>query len=635
MKYLDFRLRLFLCLLGLFLIAFTTARIALILTHGDSFDSLVAGQLLLAFLSGLKFDLATSATFVGIPFLMMNLPIVSRKWFKAWTLIAIIEFFLMVPILVADHIFFGHVKRHIGDEIKLIGNDLGFLLDFTLKGYVPHLIFALAASVVLFMLLSKLIDKWYSKDFRFKTEPVRILAVIFFLVMAIRGFTFHGKPIGVVDAFDYGSSEYGNVVLNGVFTSYQSSRSSKSINHNFFGRENAINTAQGLVVESDERATDQNYPLMRARENFSVNAEGYNVVLILLESWSYKFIDSFSRSDFGATPNFDALANNGLMFTDFYANGQRSIIGIAASLTGIPAVPGMPTLGSGLELSNITRIGTVLKDRDYSTIFVQTSKRGSFRMEGIASASGFDEFYGKQDIPLIYPYKTDEEPAFGFDYDGLMFLKDKLDGAGKPFFAVFFSGTTHAPYILLDDAFQKYPHGSHSLNGYLNTLYYSDYSIGEFFKAVKRSSWFENTIFILTADHALGQFQGNTIDDKFSIPLVLYCPKLFSHRKIGFPSSQADIMPTIMEMLNLKTSYSAIGKSLLRDYENRFVFFTEGNNIGLITENGYLKHSLKTRLETRSFKDGFDANEAEKSLLSIDEALYTLLKENRWYAVSR
>jgi phosphoglycerol transferase MdoB-like AlkP superfamily enzyme len=618
MKHIDFRLRLFLCLLGLFLLAFTTARVSLIIIYSDSFKTLTASQFVMSFLSGLKFDLATAATFVGIPFLMISLPVFNRKWFKTWSLIAIIEFFLMAPVLVADLIFFGHVKRHIGEEIKLIGNDFEFLKDFILGDYFIHVVVILAMPALLFVLFSRLIDKWYSKDFKLTTEPIRILFIIFFLVMAIRGWTFHGKPVGVADAFDYGSSAYGNIVLNGVFTSYQSARSSRSINHNFFGKDKAIDTAQRLVVEDDEEVINTLYPLMRERKSYSVNGEGYNVVIILLESWSFRFMDSFSGADYGVTPNFDSLANNGLMFTNFYANGQRSVFGIAATLVGVPTIPGIPFLGRGLEISNITRLGSILKARSYSSVGVQTSGRGSFRLEGIASALGFDEFYGREDISIVFPYQTDQAPSWGYDYDGLMLFKEKLDNIGRPFLGFFFSGTTHSPYVLLHEMFKKYPEDE-PINRYLNSLYYSDYSLGEFFKFAKETDWFENTIFIITADHALGHMQKDTLDDKFRIPLVIYCPKLLPHKKFDFLSSQADLLPTIFEMLKLKSPYSSMGKSLLGDYENS------------ITDNGAIKHSLKTRLETHAFKEGFDVDEAEKLLLSLDEAVHSLLKDNRWY----
>jgi len=633
MRWLDFRLRLSLLLLALGLGTFLTARLFLLFIYRDIFSPLNFRQFLMAFVDGLRFDLCTFATFLGMPLFMINLPILRKSWYRFWSLLLLIELFIIACILTIDIVFFGYVKRHIGAEAVLIMNDIDYLLTHIYEQYLLHLIILIIFLIFLLLWIYRFINKYYStQKIRFSAELIRLFLLIAFLVFSIRGtFRFHGKPINVIDAFKYGKTEYGNLVLNGVFTAYHTLRSTKYINHNFYDETEAIKLSQQYIVEKDEIIINENYPLMRMKKKFFITTSRYNIVFFLLESWSAKFIDSFSQSHYGVTPNFDKIAKNGLMFLNFYANGQRSIEGIAAILVGIPTLPGLPYLGKGLEIVDITRLGKILKDYGYSTIFVQTSKRRSFRMEGIAAALGFEEFYGKEDIPMRQRYMTDKEPAFGYDYEGLMFLKERLDEIKEPFFAFFFSGTTHPPYILLDKKFEKYPHAPESLEGFLNTLYYADWSIGEFMKAAKKTDWFENTVFIFTADHTLGRFQGNDLRDRFWIPLVIYSPKLFSHRKINYLGSQADLIPTIIELLNIKAPYTAVGKSLFGDYKKRFVFFVEGNNIGLMTKDGYLKHNYKQRLETKAFNKNFDVKEAENTLLSIDEALYILLKQNRWY----
>jgi len=104
----------------------------------------------------------------------------------------------------------------------------------------------------------------------------------------------------------------------------------------------------------------------------------------LLESWTPEYIDSFSDKNFAVTPNFDSIANNGLKFTNFYANGDRSIYGLTATLLGIPQILGIPYLGTGLEVYNIFRIGKIFDEMGYRTIFAQTSSSGSYRVDAIA-----------------------------------------------------------------------------------------------------------------------------------------------------------------------------------------------------------------------------------------------------------
>src|SRR5690554_908404 len=96
----------------------------------------------------------------------------------------------------------------------------------------------------------------------------------------------------------------------------------------------------------------------------------------------------------------------------------------------------------------------------YDTVMMQTSSRRSFHMDAIASLVGFNQYYGMEDFPMLRDYPV-SMPAFGWDYEGLMFLSQKLKqvDADSPFFAFFFTGTTHEPFPDPGQEFHVYPHG--------------------------------------------------------------------------------------------------------------------------------------------------------------------------------
>ncbi len=119
----------------------------------------------------------------------------------------------------------------------------------------------------------------------------------------------------------------------------------------------------------------------------------------MFESLSAGYVDSFSENDYGVTPNFDYYANNGLKFTNFYANGQRSLTGITALLAGITQPHGMPPLGEGLELSKLSYLGKLAAQNGYDTLAIQSSNRGSFKVDAIMNLAGFKQYYGAEDIP--------------------------------------------------------------------------------------------------------------------------------------------------------------------------------------------------------------------------------------------
>jgi len=595
---------------------------------------LTAKETILAFIDGIRFDLSIFFTFSGIFLLMLLIPIKKKLYYKVNMLFILIFYNAYIIILSGDLIFFEDVKRHISDEIILMGNDLSFFVHFIEGNYLIYL--AILTMLLCNILLWKKI-RHYINDKIFPNVNIfskkDMAAIFLFLIIAVFGIrgTPTGKSINLVDAFTMGSSQYGNLVLNGVFTSYHTIRARKLKRTNYFPKKKAEATATKLIIEDYEQVNNTEYPLDRhIKKEAAKKKQKYNIAILLLESWSAKFIDGISHNGYGATPNVDKRIKDSLVFDNFYANGQRSIYGITSTLLSIPYVKGLPFLGQGLEVSNIIRIGNMFNQRDYSTIAMQSSNRRSFRVSSIAKAIGFKEFYGREDIPVIYPYTPGQWPHFGWDYDTLQFLFHKLDKASKPFFSFVFTGTTHENFTLPAKEFEKFkPHGEHSLNGFLNTLYYADYSIGAFLKKAEKTPWFKNTIFILLADHCLGKFQSNSIKEKFNIPLIVYAPYIIKPGINHSLGSQVDIVPTILDITGANSHYSGIGKSLFRKSDKRFAILNQGNIYHYKTASGYISCSENKIIDT-NIKSSIKQQKMLNNFLSVDQTLFDLIKENKF-----
>jgi len=518
-------------------------------------------------------------------------------------------------------------------------DDTDFVISFAINQYWYLLItFIIAFTLFIRNLLRNINRNYLYVKPKLIKEIVIQIAIVLLIIIGIRG-TFGDKPINIINAYGHGSSEYGNLTLNGVFSVYHVNRSSGNIKHRFYPENEANSHALSLITEELDIIPDIEFPLMRKFKNFSKVNNGnkkYNIVFFLLESWTPQFIDCYSNQSYGVTPNFDSIAKKGLKFTNAYANGDRSIYGITATLLGIPQPIGLPYLGTGLEVYNLFRIGKIFDEIGYRTIFAQTSKRGSFRVDAIAKGLGFKEFYAQQDFPKAGIYETNEVPLFGWDYEALLFLEDKISEQNKPFFAYLFTGTTHEEYILPSKKFEKYPHKRNGINGYLNTLYYSDWALGEFFKKAKTKEWFKNTVFIFTADHC-NRYVGKTVPEKFLIPLVIYAPGIIESGESAIICSQSDLPATIFDLLNLKFEYSGTGKSLMQNYKNRFVLGRNGETMFYINDKGYILHNLNTILEKKVRENEHADNSQkvlkglEKDLLSIDQFLYNLIKSNKFY----
>lgn len=630
-----FKILFFLVLLHIFIFSFF--RIFNYIKYFDIFSSLGTNQMIIAFIDGIRFDLSIFFTFSGILFLLVLVPVNSKLFHKinASTILILLNFYIII--LSADIEFFGNVKRHLADEILLMKNDLGFITSF-IKGNIKLNILIFMIFVLNIFILKKSFF-WINSNLKRisltkKNKIKASFALFLFLttsVLIIRG-TPSGRPINVIDAFTMGSKQYGNLVLNGVFTAYHSSRAYKKADKNFFNDdETAFKKASSYIIDDHEIIPNEKFPLeKKIRPKNKRDKNNYNIAIILLESWSYAFIDSLSGSAYGVTPNIDEIAKDAFVFKNFYANGQRSIVGIASTLLSIPQINGLPYLGQGLEVSNVFRVANYFNNQGYRTIAVQSSGRRSFRVSSITKALGFKEFYGREDIPVVFNYTSNERPNFGWDYDTLEFFYNKLDSGKKPFFSFVFTGTTHEKFILPHEKFEKYPHDQHGLNGFLNTLYYSDYSIGKFFEKAKKADWFKNTIFIITADHCLGKFQKNDINAKFKIPLMVYAPGIIKKGESQTLGSQVDIIPTILDLTGADISFSGTGKSLLRKSQNRFAILNQGKLMTILNDKGSISMMDKKLVSSDLAKN--ETQESLKDILfSVDQSVYKLVKNNRFY----
>lgn len=604
---------------------FSACRLLLLARYPAEFASLDLSQTLAALGNGLRFDGAVLARLLALPLLLMVLPwrgCERRGWFDplAWFVYLLVVG--LVLLLVADVIYFEHVRRHLSYELLLVQNDKQFVVDMALKVYL--------GALLLFVLFAALLGWAWGKILAVPLKPARLAPLKFvalFLALAVVGRGgVSGKVIEIIDAYGTGDSAYGNLSLNGAFTTLVFALNIDDANHHFFPEERAV-----ALLAEQRPVGDSRFPMVG--EFAHGQPSGYNIVFVLLESWNFQYVDSFAGRGYGATPNFDALAAEGMRFTHFYAAGQRSIDGIQATLTGIPALKGMPRIDTGVGISNISRIGAIAGRHGYDSVFVQSSDRDSFKVGGIAAATGFNAFYGMQDIPLLLDYAEPQASVFGWDYDTLMFLKGKLDGMSKPFLAYAFTGTTHEPYADLGARFNIRPHEANGENGYLNALHYADWSIGQFMAEARRAPWFDKTIFIFTADHA-NHFQQGDFLASFHTPLLVYAPGIIAAGENTVIGSQLDMLPTFMDLLGFPDEFSALGESLLHKPDGGYAFTSMGGaSIALITPDGYLKHSLQNRLESAPFREGVDGHlfdRMEQRLLAMDQLSYELLQANRW-----
>lgn len=628
----DVRLWISLASVAAALVIFAVTRAGIFWANAPLFADLSAAQIGSAFLNGLRFDFYMVALGMGPVIFLLNLPIKSARWVKLGGVILLAELVFLTGFLVADFVYFPKVGRHIAEEIIQVSADWGYVLSYMFRelGWALALLLGGFAAAVwgLFVWVDR-----QGVQTRSGRKVAAVLAVILLLcVLGIRGHIGGGKSLGVADVYNYATTANGAALtLNGAFTAYQVGRKGAQEFTNTFPVERAILNAQELLISPAEKVLLKEYSLERKRTIPATvpGAKRPNIFIVLLEGWHPYYVDGISHHNLGATPVFDEILKNGVQFTNAYAAGQRSIFGFAAVLAGVPLLPGLPMFGYGLEMTGLSPLPRHFAQNGYYTFFAQTSHRDSYRLCALASYLGMQDSFGWEDIPQRLPYR--EKAPFGYDYDALQFAADKIrEHPGQPFLGMVFTGITHEPFTSTLPQFDKYPYDSWE-HGFLNTLAFADWSLGELLKRAEKDGWLNDTVFVFVADHTSGGPADPTLKNHFQIPLVLYAPGRLNPQTVEYVVSQLDIGPTLYNLAGLNPAYTVLGRDMFDKQAPHLALVAEGNTLGLVTAEGAIRHTGSRLLSVEPYSENFDVARAEEQLLSLSQAAYTLLKENRWY----
>ena len=617
------------------LLPFSFARLSLLLIYREDFQSMGAMAILSAFATGLRFDLSVTLIGILLPLLFMLLPFRwshHAYWQRFWGWVIFVVLLLLAFMLAADTIYFGVVHRHAGSEIGAISADIAPMLALAVGQYGIILLLFLIGGVFGALLWRRLIHPIPAVPQRVWPRLLGIAIIFFLLAILARG-GWSRKPINVSDAFYSNSISQGYLTLNGAFAITHALNDGAPPLHDYMPQSEAIARTQRILAGSSEPFKKVDYPIYR-QANSAVQGQKPNVVVLMLESWGAIHMDILRKQmnmpPLGVTPNFDKLAKQGRIYTNFYGNGQRSIQGAQAILAGMPSLPGMPFLGEGIEHNRQSYLGELAQSQGYETLFLQSSDRGSFRFDSIAARAGFSTYEGAEDIPELGKTPKPASTWGTWDHNTFQEANKQFASARKPFLGFVFTSTTHVPWIIPDARWRKYP-GDSDREKFLNSLYYADWALGEFIAAAKKAGYYDNTIFVITADHA-NEFveHAEYTPNLYHIPLLIVGPGV-KPEVDGRIGSQFDIAPTIADLAGWSTGYAGLGRSLMDStrINERVAFCVRGDVMDLITSRGWVSHDLSHRLGSASGMNSAETDELERNLLAEYQTVSRLLTENR------
>ncbi len=539
-------------------------------------------DLVLACINGLRYDLSAIALINTGIFVIQLIPLnklsaaVNRgKNFVLGFCFTLVNGFTL-SLNVVDLEYFKFTGKRITADGFLLARDIG---DQTLQIALYYWYFSILILFIYGILA------WVSRRTYRQENRGSVIAAISIAILG--GLAFRGgwqaKPLIPANAFAQ-NPEMGSVVLNTTFTLIKSSDKAA------VSELNEMASEEVKAIISQAKVTkplplDSSWPKPK------------NIVVIILESFGSEYVFPPQNKPSYA-PFLKELSERGSNFPRAYANARRSIDAMPAIFSGVPTWMEPPFITSPYQTNQIAAAPQVFLENGYETLFFHGGNNGTMFFDVMAKRLGFAGYYGADQ----YPDRKDYDGKWGiFDEPYLQYFADTLGKQEKPFLATVFTLSSHHPYTIPPQHKDKFPKGTLEIH---ESVAYADFALRRFYETAKSMPWFQDTLFVITADHTSKQEypENDNLEGRFHVPLVLIMndkPLPFPDSVLASPVQHADLSETLLDIARLsQAKASHFGESLCRLEKRPGVVMYEFDGYHLIGMHSGLSWWRDGRSET-------------------------------------
>lgn len=577
----------------LHLLVYLGLRLQFLIWNWASLKTLSVSDILIAFLYGVRFDLAALSIPVGIfclgwIWLQRASPFSRKSWLCFFT---VLHCFLIV-LNYGDAELLNFTARRFTKSSFFLFNEAqasNIVTPYVGMFFVTIFSWALYSYLVYRLLWA---PKKSGQAPLSPATPVSLFkkAGLSFGILVVTVILSRGglqvKPLTFVDAKIFDQSYANNLVLNSTFTLVKSFGKPSVERIHYFDNEKMLS----LLNQQELPST------------FSLNAKRtvpLNVVYIFLESFSKEYTNLQNPE---VTPFLNSLRQQGKDFVHAYANGRRSIEGVAALLSGIPALMEEPFINSEFSANQVIGLGTLLAAENYHTSFFHGARNGSMHFDQFMRSVGIENYFGKNE----YPNQGDNDGTWGiFDEPFLQWTCGKISEFKEPFFTSIFTLTSHQPFKIPEQYKDRFKDERLPI---LKSIQYADFALQRFMECAEKQKWYTNTLFIFTADHTGPELQQEAsfesqfdhqldsqldsqfdsrfadsfeirFENRFTVPLVFFSPsvEVLKDLKTDQYAQHIDILPTLLETLQIPLkNKNHLARSLWQPGPKVIALYTDG-----------------------------------------------------------
>jgi len=303
-----------------------------------------------------------------------------------------------------------------------------------------------------------------------------------------------------------------------------------------------------------------------------------NVIIIFLESFSSRLTGVYNPQYTDLTPSLNEMAKdkNTTIFKKYFNSSTPTITALMSQLCSFLPPTGHDEIEGQKHLQRhyLLCLPEILKNNggfQYTNYITAVAKDYASK-DTILASMGIDNIFGTEELAKLI---KGEPMAWGYsDHQMFPVLGELMqkNRAKEPFFMALSTVDTHPPFTLVKDVIE-YKDGKNNL---LNTIHTTDNAFGLFWRQFVNSEFYNNTIVIAVADHAVfptaytadtmpkGVKNMNYYDELF---FTMYAPDSVLPKEVDMYSSGLDLTPTLLQMLSVNVPNSFEGHSIFDDRE--------------------------------------------------------------------
>ena len=381
-----------------------------------------------------------------------------------------------------------------------------------------------------------------------------------FLILAMIRSTTDHRPVNPSYAVFSQDSMVNQLPLNSpyslLYAVYEHRRdaSSKKVRYGSMADAEVLDIILREAGITAQQQLDPATPTLHYQKATQRREKPLNLVIVLEESLGADNVGSLGGLNI--TPELDKLADQGIWLERLYATGTRSVRGIEAVISGFTPTAMLSVVKLADTQTNFFTLASLLEKQGYQTSFIYGGEAHFDNMRRFLSNNGFQTVIDQKD------YQQPEFQATWGVSDEDLFRRahEELNNVGEqPFLSLIFTSSNHDPFEIPDNrvAVESDPEGARK-----TAIKYADYTLGRFIETARQSSYWENTVFLVVADHPARLFAGKLVPvDRFRIPGVIFGDMIEPRRVAGI-TSQIDLVPTLLSLLGIDSQHPGIGRDL-------------------------------------------------------------------------